>query len=104
VGNRKEHAVKLTPLADKVIVKRLEAETKTKGGIVLPDTAKEKPKRGKVLAVGEGKRLDSGELVKPAVKVGDEVIFASFAGSEITVDGEELLIMSQDDILAVVRK
>jgi chaperonin GroES len=96
--------VKLTPLADKVIVKRLEAETKTKGGIVLPDTAKEKPKRGKVLAVGEGKRLDSGELVKPAVKVGDEVIFSSFAGSEITVDGEELLIMSQDDILAVLRK
>ena len=96
--------MKLTPLADKVIVKRLEAETKTKGGIVLPDTAKEKPKRGKVLAVGEGKRLDSGELVKPAVKVGDEVIFSSFAGSEITVDGDELLIMGQDDILAVIHK
>jgi chaperonin GroES len=96
--------VKLTPLADKVIVKRLEAETKTKGGIVLPDTAKEKPKRGKVVAVGEGKRLDSGELVKPSVKVGDEVIFSSFAGSEITVAGEELLIMSQDDVLAIVRK
>ncbi len=96
--------MKLTPLADKVIVKRLEAETKTKGGIVLPDTAKEKPKRGKVVAVGEGKRLDSGELVKPSVKVGDEVIFSSFAGSEITVAGEELLIMSQDDVLAIVRK
>ena len=96
--------MKLTPLADKVIVKRLEAETKTKGGIVLPDTAKEKPKRGKVVAVGEGKRLDSGELVKPSVKVGDEVIFSSFAGSEITVAGEELLIMSQDDVLAIVKK
>ena len=96
--------MKLVPLADKVVVKRLEAETKTKGGIVLPDTAKEKPQRGKVLAVGEGKRLDSGELAKPSVKAGDQVIFSSFAGTEITVDGEELLIMSQDDILAVLGK
>jgi chaperonin GroES len=71
---------------------------------VLPDTAKEKPKRGKILAVGEGKRLDSGELVKLSVKVGDEVIFSSFAGTEITVAGEEVLIMAQDDILAVLRK
>jgi len=96
--------VKLKPLGDKVVVKRLEAETKTKGGIVLPDTAKEKPRRGKVLAVGEGRRLDNGQLVKPAVKAGDEVIFSSFAGSEITVDGEEMLIMGQEDILAVLRK
>ena len=96
--------MKLTPLADRVIVKRLAAETKTKGGIVLPDTAKEKPKRGKVTAVGEGKRLDSGELVKPSVKVGDEVLFSSFAGTEVTVEGQELLIMGQDDILAIVRK
>ena len=96
--------MKLTPLADRVIVKRVEAETKTKGGIVLPDTAKEKPKRGRVVAVGAGKRLDSGELVKPSVKVGDEVLFASFAGTEVTVEGEELLIMTQEDILAVVRK
>jgi len=96
--------VKLKPLGDKVIVKRVEAETKTKGGIVLPDTAKEKPKRGKVLAVGEGKRTDKGELVKPSVKVGDEVLFASFAGTEVTVDGDELLIMGQDDILAVIHK
>jgi chaperonin GroES len=99
-----ERAVKLTPLADRVIVKRLEAETKTKGGIVLPDTAKEKPKRGKILAVGAGRRLDSGELVKPSVKVGDEVIFSSFAGTEVTVEGKEVLIMGQDDILAVIRK
>ncbi|MBM4018230.1 MAG: co-chaperone GroES [Planctomycetes bacterium] len=96
--------MKLTPLADRVIVKRLEAEEKTKGGIVLPDTAKEKPKRGKVLAVGQGKRLDSGELVKPSVKTGDEVIFSSFAGTEVTVEGEEVLVMGQDDILAVIRK
>jgi chaperonin GroES len=96
--------VKLTPLADRVIIKRLDAETKTKGGIVLPDTAKEKPKRGKVVAIGEGKRLDSGELVKPAVKVGDQVIFSSYAGAEVTVDGEEVLIMSQDEILGIVRK
>ena len=96
--------MKLTPIGEKVVVKRMEAETKTKGGIVLPDTAKEKPKRGKIIAVGEGKRTDSGELVKPSVKVGDQVIFTSFGGTEVTVDGEELLIMSQDDILAVVRK
>jgi chaperonin GroES len=99
-----DRAVKLTPLADRVIVKRVEAETKTKGGIVLPDSAKEKPKRGKIVAVGEGKRLDSGQLVKPSVKVGDEVLFSSFAGTEVTVGGEELLIMTQEDILAVVRK
>jgi chaperonin GroES len=96
--------VKLTPIGEKVVVKRMEAETKTKGGIVLPDTAKEKPKRGKIIAVGEGRRTDSGELVKPSVKAGDEVIFTSFGGTEVTVDGEELLIMSQDDILAVIRK
>jgi chaperonin GroES len=94
----------LEPLHDKVIVKRLEAETKTKGGIVLPDSAKEKPKRGKVIAVGEGKRLESGQLVKPSVKVGDEVIFSSYAGTEFRVHDEEVLIMGQDDILAIVRK
>jgi chaperonin GroES len=96
--------VKLTPIGEKVVVKRMEAETKTKGGIVLPDTAKEKPKRGKIIAVGEGRRTDAGELVKPSVKVGDQVIFTSFGGTEVTVDGEELLIMSQDDILAIIRK
>ena len=96
--------MKLKPLGDKVVVKRLEAETTTKGGIVLPDTAKEKPKRGKVLAVGPGKTLDSGEVAKPTVKKGDEVIFSSFAGPEIEVDGQEMLIMSTDDILAVLAK
>ena len=94
--------MKLKPLGDKVVVKRLEAEEKTPGGIVLPDTAKEKPKRGKIVAVGPGKTLESGEVAKPTVKQGDEVIFSSFAGTEITVDGVEMLIMSTDDILAVL--
>ena len=96
--------MKLKPLGDKIIVKRLEAKEKTKGGIVLPDSAKEKPKRGKVIAVGEGKTLESGEKKKPDVKKGDEVLFTSYGGTEITVDGKELLIMSQDDILAIVTK
>ncbi|MFO8013472.1 MAG: co-chaperone GroES [Phycisphaerae bacterium] len=96
--------MKLKPLGDRVVVKRLEAEETTKGGIVLPDTAKEKPKRGKVVAVGPGKTLESGEVAKPTVKKGDEVIFSSFAGTDITVDGEEVLIMGTDDILAVLKK
>jgi len=93
---------KLRPLNDKILVKRVEAETKTKSGIVLPDSAKEKPKRGKVLAVGEGKRSDNGELSPVDVKKGDEVLFTSYAGTEIKLDGEELLLMSVDDVLAVV--
>jgi len=93
---------KLRPLGDKILVKRVEAETKTKSGIVLPDTAKEKPKRGKVLSVGEGKRLESGERAALDVKKGDEVIFTSYAGTEVKIDGEELIIMSVDDVLAVV--
>jgi len=96
--------VKLKPLGDRVVVKRLEAEATTRGGIVLPDTAKEKPKRGKVVAVGPGKTLESGEVAKPTVKKGDEIIFSSFAGTEITVDGKELLIMGSEDILAVLKK
>ncbi len=93
---------KLRPLGDKVLVKRVEAETKTKSGIVLPDTAKEKPKRGKIVAVGEGKRLDNGQRVACSVKKGDEVIFTSYAGTEIKLDGEEVMIMSEEDVLAVV--
>ena len=93
---------KLRPLGDKILVKRVEAETKTKSGIVLPDSAKEKPKRGKVLAIGEGKRLDDGKLAPMDVKKGDEVLFTSYAGTEIKLDGEEILIMSVDDVLAVV--
>ena len=93
---------KLRPLADKILVKRLEAESKTKSGIVLPDAAKEKPKRGTVLAIGDGRRSDKGEKIALTVKKGDEVIFSSYAGTEIKLDGEELMIMSEDDVLAIV--
>ena len=93
---------KVKPLGDKVLVKRLEAEEVTKGGIVLPDTAKEKPKEGIVIALGQGKLLDSGERAKPQVKVDDHVIFTSYAGTEVKIDGEEYLIMGEDDVLAVV--
>ncbi len=94
--------MKVVPLNDKIVVKRLEAEEKTAGGIVLPDTAKEKPKQGKVLSVGDGKLLESGDRAKFQVKEGDRVLFTSYAGNEVTVDGEEYLIMSEDDVLAVV--
>jgi len=93
---------KLRPLGDKILVKRVEAETKTKSGIVLPDTAKEKPKRGTVLAVGEGKRLENGQRSPMNVKKGDQVIFTSYAGTEVKIDGDEVMIMSEDDVLAVV--
>jgi chaperonin GroES len=94
----------ITPLGDRVVVKRLEAQEKTKGGVYLPDTAKEKPQEGKVVAVGSGRLLDSGERATPQVKKGDRVIFASYGGTEVTVDGEELLVMNEEDILAVVGK
>lgn len=93
---------KLRPLGGNILVKRVEAETKTKSGIVLPDSAKEKPRRGKVVALGDGKLLDSGERAPFSVKKGDEVVFTSYGGSEIKIDGEELMIMSEEDILAVV--
>ncbi|HUV38535.1 MAG TPA: co-chaperone GroES [Planctomycetota bacterium] len=95
-------AAKIVPLGDKILVKRLEAIEKTKGGIVLPDTAKEKPKEGKVVAVGDGKLLDDGTRAKFQVKKGDRILFSSYAGTEITVEGEEYLIMSEDDVLAVI--
>lgn len=94
--------MKVVPLNDKVLVKRMEAEAKTAGGIVLPDNAKEKPKEGKVLAVGQGKLLDSGKRSQFQIKEGDRVLFTSYAGSEVNVDGEEYLIMTEDEILAVV--
>jgi chaperonin GroES len=93
---------KIRPLGEKVLLKRIEAESMTSGGIVLPDSAKEKPKRGRVRAVGDGKLLDTGERSKLQVKKGDEVLFTSYAGTEIKVDGEELLIMDEENILAVV--
>lgn len=94
--------VKIRPLGDKVLVKRMEAEEKTAGGIVLPDTAKEKPKRGTVQAVGDGKMLDSGKRSELQVKKGNQVLFSSYAGTEIKVDGEEYLIIDENDILAIV--
>ena len=94
--------MKLVPLNDKIIVKRLEAEEKTAGGIVLPDTAKEKPRQGKVLSVGDGKLLTSGKRLPFTVKEGNRVLFSSWAGSEVKLGGEEFLIMSEDDILAVI--
>jgi chaperonin GroES len=100
---KKEHRdMKVVPLNDKIVVKRLEAEEKTAGGIVLPDTAKEKPKQGKVLSLGDGKLLDTGKRAAFQVKEGDRVLFTSYAGNEVTLDGEEYLIMTEDDVLAIV--
>ncbi len=96
--------MKIRPLADKVLVQRLEAETKTTGGIVLPDTAKEKPQRGKIISVGKGKVLDDGTLKKMQVKKGDMVLFTSYAGTEVKVDDKEYLIMDESDIMAVIEK
>ena len=93
--------MKIRPLADRVIVKRLEAESVTAGGIVLPDSAQEKPQRGKVVSVGAGKILDDGSLGKMQVKKGTSVLFSSYAGSEVTIDGKEYLIMSESAILAI---
>jgi len=94
----------IQPLGDRVVVKALEAEAKTKGGILLPDTAKEKPQEGKVVAVGKGKVSDNGQVIAPEVKVGDKVLYGKYSGNEITTrDGEELLIMREEDILAIVK-
>jgi len=95
-------ATKIKPIGDKILVKRLEAEEKTKGGIVLPDSAKEKPKQGKVIALGDGKLTDEGKRAAFQVKKGDVVLFSSYAGTEVTVENEEYLVMSEEDILAVL--
>ena len=92
----------IRPLGEKVLIKRVEAEGKTAGGIVLPDTAKEKPKEGKVIAIGDGRILKSGERAKFQVKKGDRVLFSSYGGTEVRIDGEDYLLMSEDDILAVI--
>ncbi len=93
----------LKPLGGKVIVEILKAEDKTKGGIIIPDTAKEKPQEAKVIAVGSGKTLENGKVVAPDVKTGDIVIFGKYSGSEVKVDGREYLIIDADDILAIVK-
>lgn len=96
--------MKIRPLQDRVIVKRIEEEEKSKGGIIIPDTAKEKPQEGKVIAVGKGKVNDDGKVMPLDVKVNDRVLFGKYAGSEINIDGEEHMIMREEDILGVIEK
>ncbi len=93
--------MQLRPLHDRAIVRRTEEERTSAGGIVIPDSATEKPSRGEVLAVGNGKRLDNGELVAMDIKIGDQVLFGKYAGTEIKIDGEELLVMTESDIMGV---
>jgi len=94
----------IKPLGDRIVVKPLEAESKSKGGIVLPDTAKEKPQEAKVVAVGKGKVLENGSVKAPEVKVGDKVLYGKYSGNEITTkEGEELLILREEDILAIIK-
>ena len=90
------------PLHDRVLVRRVESDEKTKGGLIIPDSAKEKPAEGEVIAVGEGARKDSGELIEMAVKAGDRILFGKWSGTEITLEGEELLIMKESDILGII--
>ncbi|MBI1919890.1 MAG: co-chaperone GroES [Geobacter sp.] len=96
--------MKLRPLQDRIIVKRVEEETKTAGGIFIPETAKEKPQQGEVVAVGKGKVTEDGKTLPVDVKVGDRVLFGKYAGSEVKLDGQEYLIMREDDILGVIEK
>ena len=92
------------PLHDRILVRRVDAEEKSKGGIIIPDTAKEKPQEGEVIAVGPGARDEAGKLVPPDVKVGDRILFGKWSGTEIKIDGEELLIMKESDVMGVVEK
>jgi chaperonin GroES len=94
--------MKVKPLQDRLVVKRLAEEEKTKGGIIIPDAAKEKPQEGRVVAVGPGKVTDSGQRVTPEIKAGDKVLFGKYAGTEIKIDGEEHLILREDDVLAII--
>ena len=96
--------MKIRPLQDRVIVKRVEEEEKTKGGIIIPDTAKEKPQEGKVVAVGKGKVNEHGKIIPLDVKVNDRILFGKYSGSEINIDGEEHIIMREEDILGVIEK
>jgi chaperonin GroES len=96
--------LKIRPLHDRVIIQRLEAETKSAGGIVIPDSAAEKPIRGKVIAVGKGKILENGDIRPLDVKVGDHILFGKYSGTEVKVDGEEYLVMREEDVMAVIEK
>src|SRR5512136_1291975 len=95
--------MKIKPLQDRIVIKRIEEEEKTKGGIIIPDSAKEKPQEGRVVAVGDGKTLDSGQKAPLTVKPGDKILFGKYSGTEIKIDGEEHLIMREDDVLAIVQ-
>ena len=94
--------MKVKPLQDRILIKRIQEEEKTKGGIIIPDAAKEKPQEGIVVAVGDGKVLDNGQRVAPSVKAGDKILFGKYSGTEIKVDGEEHLILREDDILGII--
>jgi chaperonin GroES len=96
--------MKIRPLNDRIIVRRAAEEEKTKGGIIIPDTAKEKPLEGEVVAVGNGKRLEDGKIQKLDVKAGDRILFGKYAGTEIKIDGEELLMMREEDVLGIIEK
>ncbi len=91
-----------TPLHDRVLVRRIESDEKTSGGLIIPDSAKEKPAEGEIVSVGEGARKDSGELIPMAVKSGDKILFGKWSGTEVKIDGEELLIMKESDILGIM--
>ena len=96
--------MKIRPLHDRVLIRRLEEEEKSKGGIIIPDTVKEKPQQGKVIAVGKGKTLENGKVMPPDVKEGDKVLFGKYAGTEVKLNGEEHVLMREDDILAVLQE
>jgi chaperonin GroES len=98
-----EKMANIQPLQDRVIVRRFESEEKTASGIIIPDTAKEKPMQGEVIAVGPGKVMDNGNVVKPTVKAGDKILFGKYSGTEVTVDGNDYLIMREDDIFGIVK-
>ena len=94
--------MKFTPLHDRVLVRRIEGEEKTKGGLIIPDSAKEKPSEGEIISVGEGSRKDSGELIPMSVKAGDRILFGKWSGTEVKIDGEDLLIMKESDVLGII--
>ena len=94
--------MKIRPLGDRILVKRIKEEEKTKGGIIIPDTAKEKPQEGKVMAVGKGKVAEDGKLIPPEVKAGDKILFGKYSGSEIKLEGDDLIVLREDDILGII--
>ena len=96
--------MQFTPLHDRVLIRRIEGEEKTQGGLIVPDTAKEKPSKGQVISVGEGARTEAGELIPMAVKAGDRIVFGKWSGSEVRIEGEDLLIMKESDILGIIQR